>query len=124
MFLLPICQRTASATFPRSGRQAERLADRLLDRRHAMLGAEVDALGDDEFGLDSDHVEHTLEVRLDMLEAGRRRSRAVDTAAGDRDDHALTLGESFGTVLGVAESRTGNDDAVDPRLELARHCEI
>ena len=54
-----------------------------------------------------------------MLERGRGRALVVETAARERDDHALAAGQAFGPVLGVAEGLAGNDDAVDPRLELA-----
>ena len=45
-------------------------ADRLL----ALLGADGEAVGGDELGLDADEVEHAAQIGLEMLERGRRAS--------------------------------------------------
>ena len=59
-----------------------------------------------------------------MLERCGRRAFAVESAARKRDDHALAAGKAFGAGRGVVEGLPGNENAVDPGLELARHREI
>src|SRR4051794_29404237 len=99
---------------------AERLADRLL----TLLRADGKAVGSDELWLDADEVEDAAQVALEMLERGSGRSFIVEATARQRDDHALAPRETLGTGRGVTEGGAGNNDPVDPGLELGRQCEI
>src|SRR3954471_1138488 len=100
------------------GGEAHGLAERLLNGSRPMLGTKVQPFGEDEFGLDADEVENAAKVSLEVLECGRRRTAAVDSAPRQRDDHALALSQTLRPVLRVAEGFAGDDDPVDPRLEL------
>src|SRR6476469_9158666 len=109
-------ERSAGALGSNSGGQAEALADRLLDRADAMIGAEVEAFGDDEFGFDPHEVEHAAKIGFEMLEGGGGGTCAVNTAAGDRDDHAPSAGQALGPVRSVTKRLAGDHQAVDPRF--------
>ena len=89
-----------------------------------MLGADREAVGSDELGLDADEIEDAAQVRLEMLERRRRRPCVVEAAPRQADDHALAGREALWSVCRVAEGGAGNEDAIDPRLELARQGEV
>src|SRR5439155_15236301 len=91
-----------------SGRQPHGLADGEIQRLLPILGAQVEALGDDELGLDADEVEDAAQIRLEMRERGRGRAGAVDSAARQRDDHALAVRQPLRAVRAVLEGPARN----------------
>src|SRR3954449_4551241 len=86
-----------------SGGQPHGLANREIQGLLTILGTEVEPLGDDELRFDSDEVEHAAEVALEMLERRCGRALAVNSAARQRDDDPLTLGEALRPSLSVAK---------------------
>ena len=79
------------------------------------------SVGEDEFGIvHADEAEHPAQIGFQMFADRGRRAGAVETAARDRDDHALVAGESLRALRGVSEGLARHQDAVDPGLELAR----
>jgi len=73
---------------------------------------------------DADEAEDGTQIGFAMLERGRRRTFAVETAARDGENHPLVTGEALGTIGAVPKGLAGDEDTIDPRLELARHREI
>ena len=90
-----------------------------------MFRSNLDSVGGNEFEVfDADETEHPAQIRFQMFAHRRRCAGAVKSAARDRDNHALVAGQSFRAVRAVFEGLAGHQDAVDPRLELARYRKV
>ena len=77
------------------GRGLQRVGQRLF----TMFRSDLDSVGGNEFGMgDPDEAEHPAQIGFQMLADRGRRAGAIETAARDRDDHALVAGEAFGAL--------------------------
>src|SRR5260370_892626 len=90
----------------------------LWSKYHAALGAnDLDIL-------DADEAEDRRQVPLLEIVGCLRRSRPIKAPARRGDDHLFAPGQSFDAGFAVAKRLAGDDDAVEPRLELAGDREI
>src|SRR5215207_255035 len=100
------CQRGADRCFPVAGRQGE------------ALGA------NDRDVVDADEAEDRAQVGFLKIVCHVRHTRGVKAAARRGDDELSAACQAQRPGFGIAEGLTGDQDAVDPGLELARDCEV
>ena len=92
----------------------------VLDRGGSLLRPDCNSLRANDLDVaKADEAEDAFEIGLLMFEGRRRRAFGIDPAARGGDDHSLAAGEALDAFFGIAEGFSGDQEAVDPRLELA-----
>src|ERR1700749_837046 len=92
----------------KTGRGLQGTGESLL----AVFRADLDAVGIDQFGVgDADEAEHPSQIGFEMLAERGGRAGAVEAAARNRNDDALVVGQTLGTLRAIFEGLARDHDA-------------